>query len=124
MLSAMTPTIVFGTDGKPAIVTGASGGPFIITTAWEIISNIVDYGMPASSAMSAPRLHHQHLPDEIALEQDGFDASVQQSLRTLGHRLTFFAVPKSGWTVAATIERRGEWHGMADPRLHGESAGY
>ena len=124
MLSAMTPTIVFGMDGKPAIVTGASGGPFIITTAWEIISNIVDYSMPASSAMSAPRLHHQHLPDEIALEQDGFDTSVQQALHSLGHRLTFFAVPKSGWTVAATIERRGDWHGMADPRLHGESAGY
>ncbi|HEY7292494.1 MAG TPA: gamma-glutamyltransferase [Vicinamibacterales bacterium] len=124
MLSAMTPTIVFGTDGKPAIVTGASGGPFIITTAWEIISNIVDYGMPASSAMSAPRFHHQHLPDEISLEQDGFDASVQQALKALGHRLTFFAVPTTGWTVAATIERRGDWHGMADPRLHGESAGY
>ena len=125
MLSAMTPTIVFGTDGKPAIVTGASGGPFIITTAWEIVSNIVDYGMTAGSAMSAPRLHHQHLPDEIALEQDGFERPVQQALRALGHRLTFFAVPKSGWTIAATIERRGgEWHGMADPRLHGESAGY
>jgi gamma-glutamyltranspeptidase/glutathione hydrolase len=125
MLSAMTPTIVFGADGTPAIVTGASGGPFIITTAWEIISNIVDYGMPAGGAMSAPRLHHQHLPDEIALEQDGFDAPVQQALQALGHRLTFFAVPKSGWTVAATIERRGSgWHGMADPRLHGESAGY
>jgi len=124
MLSAMTPTIVFGVDGKASIVTGASGGPFIITTAWEIISNIVDYGMSAGGAMSAPRLHHQHLPDEIALEQDGFDPSVQQALQALGHRLTFFAVPKSGWTVAATIERRGEWHGMADPRLHGESAGY
>jgi gamma-glutamyltranspeptidase/glutathione hydrolase len=124
MLSAMTPTIVFGADGKPAIVTGASGGPYIITTSWEIVSNIVDYGMAAASAMSAPRMHHQHLPDEIALEQDGFDASAQQALRALGHRLTFFAVPKSGWTVAATIERRGAWHGMADPRLHGESAGY
>jgi gamma-glutamyltranspeptidase / glutathione hydrolase len=125
MLSAMTPTIVFGMDGKPAIVTGASGGPFIITTAWEIVSNIVDYGMTAGSAMSAPRLHHQHLPDEIALEQDGFEKPVQQALQALGHRLTFFAVPKSGWTIAATIERRGgEWHGMADPRLHGESAGF
>ena len=124
MLSAMTPTIVFDTDGKPAIVTGASGGPFIITTTWEIISNIIDYGMPASGAMSAPRFHHQHLPDELALEQDGFDQSLQQALTTLGHRLTFFAVPNSGWTVAATIERRGEWHGMADPRLHGESTGY
>jgi gamma-glutamyltranspeptidase/glutathione hydrolase len=125
MLSAMTPTIVLGNDGKPTLVTGASGGPFIITTAWEIISNILDYHMSAGGAMSAPRLHHQHLPDQISLEQDGFDRSIQQGLDKLGHRLAFFAVPKSGWTVAATIERRGaEWHGMADPRLHGESAGY
>jgi gamma-glutamyltranspeptidase / glutathione hydrolase len=125
MLSAMTPTIVLGDDGKPTLVTGASGGPFIITTAWEVMSNVLDYGMNAGSAMSAPRMHHQHLPDQIALEQDGFDVSVRQALEKLGHRLTFFAVPKSGWTIAATIERRGtEWHGMADPRLHGESAGY
>src|SRR6266581_3256508 len=114
MLSAMTPTIVLGEDGKPALVTGASGGPFIITTAWEVMSNVLDYGMNAGSAMSAPRMHHQHLPDQIALEQDGFDVLVRQALEKLGHRLTFFAVPRSGWTVAATIERRGaEWHGMA-----------
>lgn len=125
MLSAMTPTIVFGSDGKPDIVTGASGGPFIITTSWEVISNILDFGMTVGGAMSAPRMHHQHLPDEIALEQDGFDPQVQKALEKLGHRLTFFAVPKSGWTVAATIARRDAvWHGMADPRLHGESAGY
>lgn len=125
MLSAMTPTIVLGGDGKPAIVTGASGGPFIITTSWEVISNILDYGMTVGAAMSAPRMHHQHLPDEIALEQDGFDPSVRGALEKLGHHLTFFAVPKSGWTVAATISRRdAAWHGMADPRIHGESAGY
>ena len=125
MLSAMTPTIVLGDDGKPALVTGASGGPFIITTAWAVLSNVLDYGMNAGSAMSAPRMHHQHLPDQIALEQDGFDVPVQHALEQRGHRLTFFAVPRTGWTVAATIERRGDaWHGMADPRLHGESAGY
>jgi gamma-glutamyltranspeptidase/glutathione hydrolase len=125
MLSAMTPTIVLDGDNRPAIVTGASGGPFIITTAWEIISNILDYGMTAGSAMSAPRMHHQHLPDQIALEQDGFDAPVRGALEKLGHRLAFFAVPKRGWTVAATIERRGdEWYGMADPRLHGQSVGF
>jgi gamma-glutamyltranspeptidase/glutathione hydrolase len=125
MLSAMTPTIVLNADRRPAIVTGASGGPFIITTAWEVISNILDYGMTVGSAMSAPRMHHQHLPDEIALEKDGFEVPTRQALEALGHRLAFFAVPKSGWTIAATIERRGaEWHGMADPRLHGESTGY
>ena len=63
MLSAMTPTIVLGDGGTPALVTGASGGPFIITTAWEVMSNVLDYGMNAGSAMSAPRMHHQHLPD-------------------------------------------------------------
>jgi len=26
--------------------------------------------------------------------------------------------------LASRVERRGEWHGMADPRLHGESTGY
>lgn len=125
MLSAMTPTILLGSDGRPAVVTGASGGPFIITTAFEVISNIVDYGMTVGGAMSAPRMHHQHLPDEIALEQDGFDPKITAALERLGHRLTFFAVPKSGWTIAATIGRRGaEWHGMADPRLHGEAVGY
>ena len=125
MLSAMTPTIVLGTDGRAAIVTGASGGPYIITTAWEIVSNILDYGMSVAGAMSAPRFHHQHLPDELSLEEAGFDPPVLHALEQLGHRLTFFAVPKSGWTVAATVGRRGSgWHGMADPRLHGEAAGY
>jgi gamma-glutamyltranspeptidase / glutathione hydrolase len=86
---------------------------------------VLDGGMNAGSAMSAPRMHHQHLPDQITLEQDGFDVSVQQALEHRGHRLTFFAVPRSGWTVAGTIEGRGgEWHGMADSRRHGESAGY
>jgi len=49
------------------------------------------------------------------LSLDGFDVLVRQALEKLGHRLTSFAVPGNGWTVAATIERR---------RLHGESAGY
>ena len=125
MLSAMTPTIVFGNDGRPLLITGASGGPYIITTVFQLLSDAIDYGMDIASAMSAPRMHHQHLPDELALEQDGFDAPTQQALKGLGHRLTFFAVPATGWTVAATIERRNQrWHGMADPRIHGLGAGY
>jgi hypothetical protein len=35
----------------------------------------------------------RRLPDQIALEQDGFDVLVRQALEKLGHRLTFFAVP-------------------------------
>lgn len=125
MLSAMTPTIVFGEDGTPALVTGASGGPYIITTVFQVLSAVVDHGQDVGAAMSGPRIHHQHLPDSIAMEKDGFAPATTTTLERLGHRLTFFDVPATGWTIAATITRRdGRWRGMADPRLHGSAAGY
>ena len=125
MLSAMTPTIVFGKDGRPFLVTGASGGPYIITTVFQLLSDAIDYGMSLERAMSAPRIHHQHLPDELLLEKEGFAAPTMLELQRLGHRLTFFDVPATGWTVAATIERGDlRWQGMADPRIHGLAAGY
>lgn len=125
MLSAMTPTIVFGADGGPVLVTGASGGPLIITTVFQLMSAIVDHGEGVSAAMSAPRIHHQHLPDVLLLEQDGFDTLTIDALARRGHAIGFFDVPANGWTIAASIERRdGLWRGMADPRLHGTAAGY
>ncbi len=111
MLSAMTPTILFGKDDRPLLITGASGGPFIITTVFQLLSDAIDYGMGVASAMSAPRLRHQHLPDELALEQDGFDPSTRLALERLGHRLTFsmcrraagrFPPPSNGATGAGT----------------------
>ena len=124
MLSAMTPTIVFGKDGKPFLVTGASGGPYIITTVFQLVSSAIDYGMELERAMSAPRIHHQHFADELSLEKDGFAAPTILELQRLGHRLTFFNVPAT-WTVAATIKRTDRrWQGMADPRIHGLAAGY
>lgn len=125
MMSAMAPTIVFGEQGRPLLVTGASGGPRIITTVFEVVSAILDYGMEAGPAMAAPRFHHQHLPDELSLEKDGFDEPTRAALERLGHRLTFFEVPARGWTIAATIERRdGRWNGVSDPRLHGLAEGH
>ena len=63
----MTPTIVLQ-DGKPFIVTGSPGGPRIITTTLLTILNVVDYGMDASEAVAAPRIHHQWLPDVLEVE--------------------------------------------------------
>jgi gamma-glutamyltranspeptidase/glutathione hydrolase len=125
MLSSMTPLIVAGKDGKSLLVTGASGGPYIITSVFELMSNLLDYNLPVGESMSAPRFHHQHLPDEISLEEGGFLPATRAELERLGHRLTFFNVPTTGWTVAATIERTAQgWEGKADSRLHGLAAGY
>ncbi len=124
MLSAMTPTIVLGADKKPLLVTGASGGPFIITTVFQAIANSLDYHLGASAVMQAPRLHHQHLPDTLFLEQGGFaDADVAE-LRRLGHDVKFFARPDGG-SIGAVIERKdGRWFGQSDPRITGLAKGY
>jgi gamma-glutamyltranspeptidase/glutathione hydrolase len=124
MLSAMTPTIVLDADRRPLLVTGASGGPFIITTAFQAISNRLDYGLGVSALMQAPRLHHQHLPDALWLERDGFDAADVAALQRLGHEIRMFDRTDAG-SIAASIERRdGRWYGQSDPRISGLAKGY
>lgn len=124
MLSAMTPTIVLGADHKPLLVTGASGGPFIITTVFQAIVNNLDYHLGASALMQAPRMHHQHLPDTLFLEEGGFAAADVAELRRLGHVVKFFARPDGG-SIGATIERKdGRWFGQSDPRITGLAKGY
>ncbi len=50
------------------MVTGSPGGPRIISTVLLTILNVVDYGMDAQQAVSAPRFHHQWVPDELVVE--------------------------------------------------------
>jgi len=123
MLSSMTPTIVLDPRGEPVLVTGASGGPRIITATFLILSAVLDHGMGVAGALAAPRFHHQHLPDAIALERDGFEAPLVRTLGELGHEIRWLD-PVSG-SLSATIERRDDrWSGASDPRTHGLALGY
>ncbi len=53
--SSMTPSIVFK-DGKPFFVVGAPGGTYITPGILQAILNVVDFGMTALEAISAPRI--------------------------------------------------------------------
>ncbi|MGH7443860.1 MAG: gamma-glutamyltransferase, partial [Longimicrobiales bacterium] len=122
MLSAMTPTIVLDPDAnRPMIITGARGGPRIITATWQIISNIVDYGMDVTAAVAAPRIHHQHLPDVVRYEEGGLPASTIATLERYGHVLE--AIGGVG-SAPALLFYGGNWRGAFDPRSGGEAAGY
>jgi gamma-glutamyltranspeptidase/glutathione hydrolase len=123
MLSSMTPTIVLDPRGEPLLVTGASGGPHIITATFLIVSAVLDHRADIARAVGAPRFHHQHFPDVIALERDGFDDAVVRDLVQRGHATRWFD-PLAG-SLAASIERRdGRWLGASDPRTHGLALGY
>ena len=66
-LSSMTPTIVLK-DGKPFLITGSPGGSFIINVVLQVVTNVIDRGMDIASAVSAPRLHDQWMPDRVLAE--------------------------------------------------------
>ena len=87
MLSAMTPTIVLAPDGSLRMVTGTPGGGTIITTVFQLISNVLDHDMDVAQAVNAPRVHHQHLPDQIFYERGGLDPATVRALEALGHVL-------------------------------------
>jgi gamma-glutamyltranspeptidase / glutathione hydrolase len=121
MLSAMTPSLVLGPDGKLLLVVGTPGGPTIITQVYHVISNVIDHQMPLADAVAAPRMHHQGLPDEVRLERDGFYQGTVTTLQRMGHTVAF----RGRWgDVEAIIRTSAGWQGVSDPRLGGGGAGY
>jgi gamma-glutamyltranspeptidase/glutathione hydrolase len=122
MLSAMSPSIVLDPDDKLLMVTGTPGGSTIITTVFQTISNVVDYGMNVVQAVNAPRVHHQHLPDQIYYEADGLPQSVVEVLEAWGHTM----VERSGVSgdVQAILIEDGVMTAWSDPRRGGVARGY
>ena len=110
-LSSMTPTIVIK-KGRPFLITGSPGGSRIITTVLQVIVNAADHRMNIADAVSAPRVHHQWLPDEVVVEP-GLPAATLQALEARGHKIA----PRPPGTAANSIMmKRDVLIGAADPR--------
>jgi gamma-glutamyltranspeptidase/glutathione hydrolase len=120
MLSAMSPTIVLDRDGSLLLVAGSRGGPRIISSTSQVILNVLDYRMSLADAMSAPRLHHQALPDSLYLERDGVAPVVADSLRAMGYSVGSRGIG----SVNAVMRVRGGYEGVSDPRSSGRPVGY
>jgi gamma-glutamyltranspeptidase/glutathione hydrolase len=116
-LSSMTPTIVLK-DGKPVLVTGSPGGSRIISTVLQVIVDVLDYNMDVEAAVSAPRLHHQWLPDEVRAEH-GFSDEVIAGLRARGHTVVMPMGQTSANSIAVTP---AGLFGGPDPRTRGAAA--
>jgi gamma-glutamyltranspeptidase/glutathione hydrolase len=122
MLSAMTPSVVVGPDGALKMVTGTPGGSTIITTVFQTISNVLDFGMNAVEAVQAPRVHHQHLPDQIYYEVAGLEPATVLQLRTLGH--TVVERPGVSGDAQVILVVDGILTAWSDPRRGGRAIGY
>ncbi len=118
-LSSMSPTVVLDGTGKVVMAIGGSGGPMIISGTLQVLSNVLDFGMDASEAVAAPRLHHQWVPRVLFLDE-GIPVDVQLSLMARGHELKQF--PFYSAIQVAHVSEEG-LVGASDPRKGGWPAG-
>ncbi len=83
MLSSMTPTIVLKND-MPYMVVGTPGGTTIPTSVFQSIVNVIDFHLDPSTAVNAPKFHHQWLPDVVFFEP-GFNTNTKKDLNKMGY---------------------------------------
>lgn len=121
MLSAMTPTIL-EKDGKLFMVVGTPGGSTIITSVFQIILNVVDFGMDMQTAVDAPRFHHQWKPSHIQPENEAIDSLTRVSLESTGYEIRNRG--NIGRVDAILVLPNGRLQPGADPRGDDVARGY
>ena len=112
--SSMSPTIVYGPDGKVRIAIGAAGGSTIIAQVAKALVAVLDWKLPAQDAIGLGLLY---APNRNAVAERGTQLDVMiPQLQALGE--TVVSAPLG--LKANAIERvRGQWVGAADPRSEG-----
>jgi gamma-glutamyltranspeptidase/glutathione hydrolase len=85
MLSSMTPTLVTK-NNQPYITIGTPGGTTIPNQVYEGLVNVIDHKMSLKAAIDAPRFHHQHIPDNVSVEAD-FPEQTINALKEKGYTI-------------------------------------
>ncbi|MBU1049914.1 gamma-glutamyltransferase [Candidatus Bipolaricaulota bacterium] len=122
--SSMCPLFVFESDRLRAVL-GTPGGMRIASTLVELVVQLVDWNIPLSVAISAPRFHSE--TDTLYVEARVPD-NVISGLEARGHRIEVKSPFDLFFGGAHVIEILGDgtdavYVGVADPRRAGQAAG-
>jgi gamma-glutamyltranspeptidase/glutathione hydrolase len=112
-LSSMSPTIITK-DGKVVLVLGSPSGPRIISVTLQTVLNVFNYGMSLHDAVTAPRIHHQWLPDVVFIEPGAISSLTQKQLESEGY--SFKEIDPFGASEAIEVGDRDIVTGVNDPR--------
>jgi gamma-glutamyltranspeptidase/glutathione hydrolase len=118
MLSSMSPTFV--ESAQRLVILGTPGGSRIITMVLHAILAAVD-GASAQTLVSAPRFHHQHLPDRIDTEPGAFDEVTRQGLEQRGHLVVEHDRPFGNMQVVVWERGQKRVTAASDPRGIGKA---
>jgi gamma-glutamyltranspeptidase/glutathione hydrolase len=118
-LSAMSPTIVLGPDGRFKLATGSPGGPMIIEYVAQSLIAMLDENLTPVQAAAQPHIGNPNGPTVI--EKDTALEALVPGLTAMGHTIATPDVEKSGLHI---IERtKNGYIGAADPRRDGAVMG-
>lgn len=116
-LSSMSPTIVYGPDGKVVLAVGSAGGKRIIMHVTKTLIGVLDWGLPADQAIALPNIYFGGNGTLIENTAEG---------QRLAAELAPFGKPtiatELGSKVNAIQKSGAGWAGAADPRSEGTSA--
>ncbi len=114
-LSSMSPTIVYGPDGKPIFTVGAAGGKTIIMQVAKALIARLDWGLSARDAIAAPMIYYSG--GVLQVEAGTSLAAMAVPLAQKGQMVMAVDMPRLK-ANAADLTPEG-WVAAADPRSEG-----
>ncbi|HYI43383.1 MAG TPA: gamma-glutamyltransferase [Sphingomicrobium sp.] len=115
--SSMSPTIVYGPDGRVRLAVGAAGGATIIAQVAKAIIAVVDWNMSAQQALALPVIFAPG--DTVFVERGSSHEAMIPALKALGHAKVETRAPS--FKANAIEWSGGRWAGAADPRSDGSA---
>lgn len=115
-LSSMTPSFI--ENDQRLLVIGTPGGSRIITMVMQGLLHFIAGG-DADEIVTAPRLHHQYLPDKVQIETPGLNEADQQDLIRRGHQLDTLNRQFGNMQVIIANKKTGKLNAASDPRGEG-----
>ncbi len=113
-LSSMSPTIVYGPDGKVVLALGSAGGKRIIMHVTKTLIGVLDFGLPVKDAIALPNIYFGG--EAVLVEANTSLDTMRPDIARLGH----IVVTTDLTSKVNAIERTPTgWRGAADPRSEG-----
>lgn len=114
--SSMSPTLVFGPDGRLAVVAGSPGGANIIGYVARALVGVLDHGLNPQAAVSLPHAVNRDQP-----RTDAETPALAAALEERGHMVRVTDMTSGLHLI--TVSPTGGLTGGADPRREGVAVG-
>nr|WP_075610053.1 gamma-glutamyltransferase [Alteromonas pelagimontana] len=116
--SAMSPTMVFDSEGELEIVVGSPGGSRIIDYVAQTLIGVIDFDLDIQQAINLPKVTNRN--DYTALEKGTPITNLRGPLEAMGHPVNVIDL-NSGLHGIQIVD--GKLVGGADPRREGRAVG-